>query len=182
AGMSLLGSHALDRPRQYELVFALSLELAECELLSGNFDKAERLLAQLLHKAASKIDKAAAYRLKLHLHVIKSEKSQGIEAALECLRLFDIEISPHPTRGEVEAEYEAVWKNLKERSIESLIDLPSMTDPEVHAAMDVLAFLTGPSLYTDNNLYYWHFCKMVNLSLTFRISDAASFGYAGFGV
>ena len=62
-----------------------------------------------------------------------ADAETGIEAALECLRLFDIEISPHPTRGEVEAEYEAVWKNLKERSIESLIDLPSMTDPEVHA-------------------------------------------------
>ena len=66
--------------------------------------------------------------------------------------------------------------------IESLIDLPLMTDLEMRAAMRVLGFLTGPALYTDINLYHLHFCKMVNLSLKYGISDAAAFGYAGFGV
>jgi PAS domain S-box-containing protein len=182
AGMALIGRDALDIPNRYELAFALWLERAECELLSGNFDEADRLLSELIHKGISKVDKAAAYSLKIHLHIIKSEKSQGVDAALECLRLFGIEMSPHPTRDEVQAEYDIVWRNLKEQSIESLIELPLMTNPEMQAAMRVLAFLTGPSLYTDVDLYYWHFCKMVNLSLRYGISDAAAFGYAGFGV
>ena len=182
AGMALIGSDGLDVPSQYELAFALRLERAECELLSGNFDQAEQLLSELIRKGASSIDQAAAYSLKIHLHIIKSEKPEGVDAALECLRLFGIEMSPHPSRREVQAEYDTVWKNLKDRSVETLIDLPLMTDPEIHAAMRVLAFLTGPSLYTDSNLYHWHFCKMVNLSLRHGISDAASFGYAGFAV
>ena len=89
---------------------------------------------------------------------------------------------PHPTREEVQAEYEMIWKTLKERSIESLVDLPIMTDHEMQAAMRVLAFLTGPALYTDVNLYHLHFCKMVNLSLRYGISDASTVAYAGFGV
>ena len=89
---------------------------------------------------------------------------------------------PHPTREEVEAEYKIVWRNLKEQSIESLVHLPLMTDLEMRAAMRVLGFLTGPALYTDINLYHLHFCKMVNLSLRYGISDAATFSYAGFGV
>jgi PAS domain S-box-containing protein len=182
AGMTLLGDDALDIPNQYELAFALCLERAECELLNGNFDEAERLLSQLIQRGTSKVDKAAAYSLKIHLHIVKSEKPQGVDAALECLRLFGIEMSPHPGQDEVRAEYESVWRDLKERSIESLIDLPLMTNPEMHAAARVLAFLTGPSLYTDVNLYYWHFCKMVNLSLKYGICDAVTFGFAGFGV
>jgi PAS domain S-box-containing protein len=182
AGMDLIGSDGLDDPCRYELAFASSLERAECELLSGNFDEAERLIYQLVQKGTSRIDKAAAYRLKCHPHIIKSEKPQGVDAALECLRLFGIEMPTHPTREEVQAEYEVVWENLKEQSIESLVDLPLMTDPEMHAAMRVFAFLTGPALYTDINLYHLHFCKMVNLSLRHGISDAATFGYAGFGV
>ncbi len=182
AGMALIGRDGLDNPGQYELAFALCLERAECELLSGNFNEADRLIRQLLQKGTSKFDKAAAYILKVHLHLIKSEKPQGVDAALECLRLFDIEMPTHPTRGEVQVEYEAVWRNLGEQSIESLLDLPLMTDPEMHAAMRVLAFLTGPALYTDINLYHLHFCKMVNLSLRHGISDASTFGYAGFGV
>jgi PAS domain S-box-containing protein len=182
AGMALIGRDPLDNPAQFELAFALCLERAECELLSGNFDEADRLIPQLVGKGKSRVDKAAAYSLKIHLHLIKSEKPQGVDAALECLRLFDIKMPAHPTRGEVQAEYESVWRNLKEQSIESLIDLPLMTDPDMHAAMRVLAFLTGPALYTDINLYHLHFCKMVNLSLGYGVSDASTFGYAGFGV
>ena len=181
AGMALTGD-GLDDPGQYELAFAMSLERAECELLSGNFDEAERLIDRLIRRGASRVDKAAAYILKTHLHILKSEKPQGVDAALECLRLFGIEIPTHPTREDVQAEYEIVWRNLKDRAIESLVGLPLITDPEMHAAMRVLGFLTGPALYTDINLYHLHFCTMVNLSLKHGISDAATFGYAGFGV
>ena len=38
-----------------------------------------------------------------------------------------------------------VWRNLDGRSIESLIDLPLMTDPELQAAMQVLSVLAGPA-------------------------------------
>jgi predicted ATPase len=51
---------------------------------------------EILAKAASKIDKAAAYRLKIDLHVVKSENSKAIESALEGLRLFGIEMPAHP--------------------------------------------------------------------------------------
>src|SRR5438874_11160897 len=104
--MALIGDAALDIPSRYELAFALSLERAECELLTGNFDEAERLLSQLVRKGASRVDKAAAYSLKIHLHVVRSEIPQGVAAALECLRLSGIDMPPHPTREEVKAEYE----------------------------------------------------------------------------
>jgi PAS domain S-box-containing protein len=180
-GIALIDSGGLDDPSQYELAFALCLERAECELLSGNFDAAGKLIDELICTGASNVDKAAAYSLKIDLHLIKSEKPEGVAAALECLRLFDIDISAHPPRGDVDAEYEKVWSSLKEQSVEGLIDLPLMTDRDVRAAMRVLASLTGPSLYTDINLYHLHFCKMVNLSLRYGISDASTFGLVGFG-
>ena len=46
AGMALLDEEGWRR--RYELTFALSLERAECEYLSGNFDRADALIAQLL--------------------------------------------------------------------------------------------------------------------------------------
>ena len=71
AGMALLDESDWDS--QYELTFSLWLERAECEFLTGNFDEAEQLIAELLQRAASKVDQAAAYRLKIELHVVKSE-------------------------------------------------------------------------------------------------------------
>jgi PAS domain S-box-containing protein len=182
AGIGLLGFEDQGTPSRRELEFSLLLERAECELLNGNLDDAERLIQHLLPKGSSKVDKAAVYSLKIVLHLIRSEKPQGVETALTCLRLFDIEMSAHPTREQVLAEYQSVWRTLGERPVETLVNLPITTSAETRATMRVLSFLTGPALYTDINLYHLHFCKMVNLSLKHGVSDAAAYGYSGFGV
>ncbi|MDB5042466.1 MAG: histidine kinase [Candidatus Eremiobacteraeota bacterium] len=179
AGMALLDeSHWRS---QYDLMFGLWLERADCEFLNSNFDEAERLISELLARSASKVDQAAAYRVKVDLHVVKSENAQAVNSALECLRLFGIEMSAHPTPQQVRAEYENVWKNLDERSIESLIDLPLMTDREMQAAMRTLTLLYPPALFTDINLVYLHLCHMVNVSLKYGTTDASTPGFSWFG-
>ena len=75
AGMALLDER--DWGSQYELTFSLWLERAECELLSGNFEKAEQLIVELLQRAASNVEFADASCLKIHLHVLKGELPAG---------------------------------------------------------------------------------------------------------
>jgi PAS domain S-box-containing protein len=167
---------------RYELIFGLWLERAECEYLSGNFDEAERFISEMLARCASKIDKAAAYRLKVDLHVTRSDNPKAVNSALECLRLFGIDMPEHPTREQVEPEYEKVWLGLGGRPIESLIDLPMMTDPEVEAAMRVLSVLFAPAYVTDVNLLYLHVCHMVIMTLKHGTTDTSAHAYACFGV
>ena len=132
----------------------------------------------MLCKAASKVDKAAAYRLKILLRIMRAEYQQAVECALECLRMFGIDMPAHPTREQVQIEYEKVWLNLGERSIESLIDEPLVTDREIQAAMRVLAELCPPALNTDNNLHYLLVCHMANASLQYGTTDASVQAYA----
>src|SRR5262249_59906999 len=129
AGMALLDER--DWGSQYELMFRLRLERAECEFLTGNFDTADQLIGELLQRGASKVDQAAAYHLKVLLHTVKSENAQAVAIALKCLCLFGIDIPARPTWERVQAEYETVWQTLDGRPIESLIDLPIITDPEL---------------------------------------------------
>ena len=180
SGTAMLGRDAWTN--RYPLAFDLWRERAECEYLSGHFDEAERLISDLLLRAASKIDKAALYRLNVDLCAMKSESPKAVESALECLRLFGIEMPPHPTRERVEAEYEKIWTNLGGRSIESLIDLPRMSDPEMQAAMWVLSVLFAPALSTDVNLAYLLVCHMVNLTLRYGTTGASTQAYAFFGI
>src|SRR5260370_37863934 len=88
---------------QYELTFSLWLERAECEFLSGHFDKAEQLIVELLQRAASKGDKAAVYHLKIQFHVAESENQRAVDSALTCLRLFGIDLPIHRTQGQGQA-------------------------------------------------------------------------------
>jgi predicted ATPase/signal transduction histidine kinase/CheY-like chemotaxis protein len=179
AGTALLGPSGWTT--RYDLAFDLALGLAECTYLSSRFDEAEELVAELLHRAASTIDKAAAYRLRINLHVVKSEYRQAVDSALACLRLFGIDMPAHPSEDEVRAEHQKIWRNLGDRQIESLIDLPRTSSPEVLAAMQVLTALTSPAFLTDPNLHHLHVCQMVNLSLTRGMTDASPHGYGWLG-
>ncbi|HMF61384.1 MAG TPA: PAS domain S-box protein, partial [Vicinamibacterales bacterium] len=179
AGMALLDDS--DWGSQYELMFSLWLERAECAFLTGDFDQAERLIAELLQHGTSKIDLAAAYHLKILLHVVKSENPQAVASALTCLRLFGIDLPAHPSWDEVQAEYEAFWRNLDGRPIEDLIDLPLMTDPELLAAMRLLSVLCDPAYVTDQNLLCLELCRAVNLGIRHGVSGAFAHacGYLG---
>ncbi len=179
AGMALLDER--DWNTQYELTFSLWLERAECEFLSGNHDTAEQLIGELLQRGASSIDQAATYRLKVQLHMVKGEYPQAVDDALACLRLLGIDLPAHPTGEQVQAEYDTVWQNLNGRPIESLIDLPLLTDPEVQAAMQVLATLSSPAFFTDFQLFCLHLCRMVNLTLRHGICGASAPGCGIFG-
>ncbi|MEA3158007.1 MAG: hypothetical protein QOK44_5596, partial [Betaproteobacteria bacterium] len=175
AGMALLDDR--DWESQYQLTFSVWLERAECELLSANFANAEELIVELLQRAASKVDQAAVYRLKVQFHVMKSENQQAVASALTCLRLFGIDIPAHPTLEQVQAEYESVWQTLNGRPIECLIDLPLMTDPELEAAMHVLADLTPAAYLTDFRFCCLQTCRMVRVSMQYGVSGACSHAY-----
>jgi predicted ATPase len=120
AGMALLDES--DWGSRYDLTFSLWLERAECEFLTGDLDKAQQLIEELLQRGASKVHQADAYRLKVQLHEVKGEYPHAVDGARTCLRLSGIDIPAHPTREQAQAEYEAVWRNLEGRPIEGLID------------------------------------------------------------
>jgi PAS domain S-box-containing protein len=174
AGMALLEERDWDS--HHELTFRLWLERAECELLNGNFEKAEQLIVELLQRGTSKVEFADASSLKVQLHVLKGEYPRAVDSALACLSLFSIDLPAHPTFQQVQDEYETVWRTLNWRPIESLIDLPLMTDPELQAAMRVLSVLASPAYFTDFNLFCLFACPMVRISMQHGISGASAHG------
>jgi PAS domain S-box-containing protein len=179
AGMALL--EASDWGREYALTFTLWLERAECAYLTGDFATSELLIADLLGRGASKIDLASVYHLKVLLHTLKSENQEAVASALTCLRLFGIDICARPPWEQVQAEYETVWQSLNGQPLETLADLPLMTDPELQAAMQLLSTLLGPAYLTDPPLFCWLVSRMVNISRQHGACGASAHGYAYFG-
>jgi PAS domain S-box-containing protein len=179
SGIALLDGR--DWSSQHELKFSLSLEFAECELLCGSLEKASQLIVELLQRAASDVEFANASCLKINLHVLTGEHPRAVDSALACLRRFGIDLPAHPTPEQVRAEYETVWQTLNGRPIESMIDLPPMTDPKIQAAMQVLSVLAGPATFTDFQLYCLLACRMVNVSIQHGMSGASAYAYGCLG-
>jgi PAS domain S-box-containing protein len=167
---------------QYELIFGLEFHTAECELLSADLLGAENRLVMLAPRAKTLQHVAVIARLRLTLYTTLDRSDRGVEVCLEFLRSGGTDWSAHPTKGEVQQEYERIWSRLGSRSIEDLVDLPLMSDPETLATLDVLTEVVTPALFTDDNLLSLVICRMVNLSLERGNSDGSCFAYVWLGM
>ena len=179
-GIALLDER--DWSSEYEVTSCLWLECTECEFLTGHFDRADQLIVELLHRAVSKVDQAVVYHLKVRLHIIKSETQLAVAAALKCLRGFGIDLPAHPIEDQVHAEFETLRQTLDGRPIESLINLPLMTDPELLAAMRVLSALIPAARFTDHRLWALQSCRMVRISVQHGTSIDSAWAYAHWGI
>jgi predicted ATPase len=164
--------------RCYRLVFAIEINRAECEFLTGDLAAAEERLSMLSLRAAGPVDKAAAACLRAALYTTLNRPDRAVEICLEYLREVGIAWSPHPTPEQVRAEYERLGRQLGSRPIEALFDLPLMSDRDQLATMDVLMELNAPAFFTDANLSGLVLLRMANLSIEHGNSDESCFAYA----
>lgn len=161
--------------QHYALSFALALQRAECEFLAGEQATAKMGLAKLASRAATLPDLAAVTRLRME------RNDRDVEIALDYLRRVGIAWSAHPTSQEVGREYERMWRQLGERPIEALLDLPRMADPVARGTMDVLTVLVSPAWYIDEGLRRRIIGRMANLSMEYGNSDASCLAYIVLG-
>ena len=179
AGRALLTDESWKE--RYALTFALEFQRAECEFLTGDFAATEERLWMLSRRAEDLADSAVVARLQTDLYTALDQSDRAVGVSIEYLRRAGIDWSPHPTNDEVRQEYERIWQQLGNRSIEALVDLPPMSDPACRATLDVLTVVEGPAFFTDQNLRCLVVARMVNLSLEHGNSDGSCVAYAQLG-
>ena len=165
-----------------ELAFKVQLAQASSELVSGHFAQTRGLLEGLRSRARRRVDIAAVYGLRHEVHLIAGEIEASVTCLLECLALLGMPMDPHPSRQEVVAAHEEVQALLGGRPIESLVELPLMTDADMKPVMSVLARLFPSAYFTDNNLLVLHVCRMVSLSLRYGNTNESVIAYSSLGV
>ncbi len=134
-------------------MFDLELNSGECEYLTGELAAAEERLSLLSTRARSIVDAAAVVCIRINLHTTLARSDRAVEVALAYLRSVDARWPQHATAEDVQQEYGRLRERLGRGSIEGLLDLPLMTDPDRRATMNVLTVLTSPALFTDLNLF-----------------------------
>ena len=177
-GMQLLDEDCWTR--RHELIFALALSRAECELLTGQLGVADECLTALSDRATTVIERASVTCLLMDVYLLLDRSDGAVAVCLAYLRHVGIEWSAHPTDAQVREEYERTGSLLGERAIEELIDLPLMDDPTSLMTLNALGKLFAPALQSDGNLADLLICKAVNLSLERGNCDASCVLYANF--
>ena len=180
AGAALLADDSWKRRR--ELAFALELNRAESEFLTGALDAADRRLAMLWDLAANAVDRAAVTCLRVDLFTALGEYDRAFAAGLEYLHTVGIDWSAHPTQEQVRDEYQRIWLLLGNRTIVDLIDLPLMTDPQSLATLDVLGRLMPGALFGDPNLFPLITCGTITFSIEHGNGPGTSMAYETFAM
>jgi len=94
--------------RRHELTFALELDRAECEFLTGELISAEQRLNVLSGRAATTAERATAVCLRVELYTTIGQNARAIAVGLDCLTQLGILWSPHPTEEEARREYDRI--------------------------------------------------------------------------
>ncbi|WP_437275219.1 AAA family ATPase [Sorangium sp. So ce375] len=178
AGLSLLAPSRWEA--RHELTYALTFERAHVAYITGGFDEAERLLEELLARARTRTETAAAVELVVSLNVTRGRPARAVELGLAWLRSCDIDLPLRPATAQLDEETEQVWQDLGDRAIADLIHLPLMTDPAIENAMGVLMGVSLPAFFMDANLHYLVVLRMVKLSLRHGNAESSAHAYTFF--
>jgi predicted ATPase len=165
--------------QDYDLIFSIEYETAECELLTASIEAAEKRLSSLVQRVKHGHDASLVTSLRVKAYTIVGRSDRAIEVCFEHLRGGGTDWSLHPTRHEVVREYERIWSQLGGREIEELVALPLSTDPEVIGTLEILSELILPAGYCDANLAPLIICRMVNMSLEHGHGDGSCNAYLG---
>ena len=181
SGIKLLPNDAWDS--HYELTFSLYKERSECEYLCGNFERAEELFCILKNKARSNLEKADVYNIQMVVYANLNKYTDGINLALEGLRMFGCNLpeTEEECQTATEVELQEVRSNLINRNVVDLIDLPEMVDPNKKACMSFLTNLQVHAFDSSPALLSWIILKRVNISLKYGNTEASAFSYVMFG-
>jgi PAS domain S-box-containing protein len=167
--------------QRYQLIFNLELNCGECEYLTGALAPAEKRLSLLSTRARTVVNAAAVACVRINLYTTLDRSDRAVEVALAYLHRVDAQWPQDATAEVVQQEYGRLQERLESGSIEGLLDLPLMSDPDRRATMDVLTVLTTPALFTDLNLFRLVVGRMATLSLEHGNTDGSSLAYVWLG-
>lgn len=164
------------------LVFSLREEQAHCWFLQGRLDEALALAAELLQRPTGPLRQTGVYRLKIEIHMRRSENALAVQQAIDGLHGFGIDLPPHPSDALCDALYAGIRPQLDATRLDALLALPDVADARIDAAMGLLAALQIPASFTDPNLAFATLCQMMRLTLAHGMSASATASLGWLGV
>ncbi len=164
----------------YALMFELHREAAECAYLCGDFDDAERRFENLLARAATALDKAQVYDLRVVQYENMSRFAEAARIGLEGVALFGVSFPADTAarQNALEIESALIDRRLAGRSIASLVELPVMEDAETRMVMRLLTDTWAPAYIAGGDVVASLIsARMTRLSIEHGNTEDSAYGY-----
>ncbi len=180
AGIALL-DHGGWQDR-YELIFDLHVHAAEAAYLCTDFETTERYCQVALRNALGDLDKVRAYDVLIQACIARYQMLDAARNAVTALRLLGADLPDEPSTFVV---FKALMKTkvlLLGKRIESLVDLPEMTDPRARAALRIMSSAAKAVYAAAPRLTPLLVSHTVNLSIKLGNAPESALAYATYGL
>jgi diguanylate cyclase (GGDEF)-like protein len=175
-GIALLPEAAWSQT--HELALPLHEEAAEAAYLCQRYEEMDRLIEQVLANAHDNLQKAKVYGIRILAHTARNNLREGVASGLAFLDSLEVRF-PQPIEPQAIGDGLAHIRSIiGERSIESLSQLPEMTDPRALVVMDTLTTLASPAYNYSPELFTLLVLKQVELSLNLGNAADSAFAYS----
>lgn len=179
-GIALVGADGWEGA--YEDTLALFEEAAETAYLTTQYDKMARLADELIANAACLLDQIKVYEIKIKTSVAQNALQQAIDIGLEVLRLLGIRFPDPVMKRHILQRFIFTHLTLRRRTVEDLLKLPCMEEPEKMAAMRIIDGITSAAYFSKPSLLPLLIFKMLMLSVRYGNAAGAPYQYATYGM
>ncbi len=179
-GQGCLSPGRADAPT--DLAFPLFEEAAEAAFLCGEYAAMDRHADAALDRARSLADEARIRIIQIQALIARNRRKDGIAKALAFLDKLGIELPESPAPEAVGGALADMAAFLSDRSIESFVDLPAMTDETLIPAVRIMAAATSAAFVAAPGLMVLLILKQVELSIRHGNLPESSYFYVFYGV
>ncbi|WP_448265683.1 PAS domain-containing protein [Nostoc sp. DSM 114159] len=168
---------------QYDLMFHLYRTLCTAQLSNASYEQLSATTKVALEHISSAVDRADIRVFQITQYTLQGECEKAVQTGLIGLQELGIEIKGKNLPELVREEFAAVAKSLENRSISSLLILPTVSDRVIRAMIKLLIAVDIPTYITANiELYCFVSLRVVRLSIEHGNIAESIKAYANYGL
>ena len=167
--------------QHYELALALYKEKAEVDYLNGHFEQSEAVIHQAVARAKTPIEQAEIYHMLIVQYTLRAKYAEAIQTGRQALSLINIDLPEDDFEAARDREMAEAKETIGERSIASLFDLPTMSQPEKQTAVKLLITMGPPCYRSHQRLWAVIVPKVINLCLKYGNVPQIGYSHTAYG-
>ena len=166
---------------RHEMTLSLFKEQAECEFLEGDRNKAENCIQEAVANCKTALEKAQVLDILIVQYTLLARYPEAIDWGRQALEMLGVSLPGENYEEYRNNEIALVRKELGNRPVSSLVELPVMTNPEMLMASKILITMGPPCYRSHQRLWSVIVPKVVNLTLRYGNIPQVGYSHTAFG-
>ncbi|HPQ54218.1 MAG TPA: AAA family ATPase [Spirochaetota bacterium] len=173
--------HGFVEPCETDAWFDVYYGLAECLCVTGQPERAEKIINEALRIFTSGIWKAQFLKIMVTITMMKTDYPGAIDYGVRALAELNFTIDLNEVEKSFFHEKSIIDSIISERGINSLIDNPVDYDTSISLAVDIMARTSNPAYFYDPMMGTYFGLKILIVTTQYGYSNDSLIGFTAYG-